>query len=57
MPDRSPMPVTLSPVESLLVEHYRKFGQLYLDAIDADELDRQMQAHTQTELDAFRPDH
>jgi hypothetical protein len=57
MPEWPPLPIALSPVESLLVEHYRRFGQLYLDAIDADELDRQMEEHTQTELDAFRPRH
>lgn len=50
-----PKPIALSPVETLLVEHYKTFGQMYLDAIDAAELDRQMQKHTQTELDGFRP--
>jgi hypothetical protein len=52
-----PKPIAMSPVELLLVEHWKKFGKQYLDAIDAHELDRQMQKLTQTELDAFRPRH
>lgn len=55
MPEWPPKPIALSPVETLLAEHFKQFGKQYLDAIDVDELDRQMQKHTQTELDAFRP--